>query len=242
VNLLAAQNITQESNSNQSKSGSVGVAIQLGNGGGGMGYTASASKATGQGAGNGVTYTNTQVAGGAVNIESGSDTMLKGAAVNANQVTVGVGSNLTIQSLQDTNRYSEGNKSPGGSIMVGTGVSGSINLAKSSINSNYQSVGEQTAIRAGDGGFQVSAEGTATLKGAQITSTQAAIDNNKNSFQAKEGTTTTDLQNQASYEAKSVSVGLGTGALPGKSVSADLGSKDSVKGIVLSMLTERYTT
>jgi filamentous hemagglutinin len=208
VNLLAAQNITQESNSNQSKSGSVGVAIQLGNGGGGMGYTASASKAKGQGAGNGVTYTNTQVAGSAVNIESGSDTMLKGAAVNANQVTVGVGSNLTIQSLQDTNRYSEGNKSAGGSIMVGTGVSGSINLAKSSINSNYQSVGEQTAIRAGDGGFQVSAEGTATLKGAQITSTQAAIDNNKNSFQAKEGTTTTDLQNQASYEAKSVSVGL----------------------------------
>ena len=100
--------------------------------------------------------------------------------------------------------------------------SGSINLAKSSINSNYQSVGEQTAIRAGDAGFHVSAEGKTTLTGANITSTQAAIDNNKNSFQAKEGTTTTDQQNQASYEAKSVSVGLGTGALPGKSTSAGL--------------------
>ena len=74
--------------------------------------------------------------------------------------------------------------------MVGAGVSGSINLAKSSINSNYQSVGEQSAIRAGDGGFQVEVKGNTTLTGAQITSTQAAIDNNKNSFQTG-GTLTT---------------------------------------------------
>ena len=125
-------------------------------------------------------------------------------------------------------RQSTGRPVPGQSLSAGlSGVgfgreSGSINLAKSSINSNYQSVGEQTAIRAGDGGFQVNVEGKTTLTGAQITSTQAAIDNNKNSFQAKEGTTTTDLQNQASYEAKSVSVGLGAGALPGKSTSAGL--------------------
>lgn len=35
----------------------------------------------GQGAGNGVTYTNTHVAGSTVNIDSGGDTMLKGAVV-----------------------------------------------------------------------------------------------------------------------------------------------------------------
>jgi filamentous hemagglutinin len=222
VNLLAAQNTTSESSTNQSKSGSVGVAIQLGNGGGGMGFTASASKATGQGAGNSVTFANTQVAGNTVNIDSGGDTTLKGAVVKASQVTANVGGNLSIESPQDTNQYKESSKSAGGSIMVGAGVSGSVNLAKSSINSNYQSVGEQSAIRAGDGGFQVNVEGKTTLTGAQITSTQAAIDNNKNSFQAKEGTTTTDLQNQASYEAKSVSVGLGAGALPGKSLSAGM--------------------
>lgn len=83
VNLLAAQNTTSESSSNQSKSGSVGVAIQLGAGGGGMGFTASASKATGQGAGNGVTYTNTQVAGNTVNIESGGDTTLTGVQITS---------------------------------------------------------------------------------------------------------------------------------------------------------------
>jgi filamentous hemagglutinin len=106
--------------------------------------------------------------------------------------------------------------------MVGAGVSGSVNLAKSSINSNYQSVGEQSAIRAGDGGFQVEVKGNTTLTGAQITSTQTAIDNNKNSFQTGGTLTTTDLQNTASYEAKSVSVGLGAGALPGKSASAGM--------------------
>lgn len=194
----------------------------FGAGGGGMGFTASASKATGQGAGNGVTFTNTQVAGNTVNIDSGGDTTLKGAVVKASQVTANVGGDLKIESLQDTKQYKESSQSAGGSIMVGAGVSGSVNLGQSSINSNYQSVGEQSAIRAGDGGFQVNVEGKTTLTGAQITSTQAAIDNNKNSFQTGGALTTTDLQNQASYEAKSVSVGLGAGALPGKSASAGM--------------------
>ncbi len=222
VNLLAAQNTTSESSSNQSKSGSIGLAMQLGAGGGGMGFTASASQATGQGAGNSTTYTNSQVAGNTVNIESGGDTTLKGAVVKADQVTAQVGGNLTIQSLQDKSQYKESSKSAGGSIMAGAGVSGSVNLAKSSINSDYLSVGEQSAIRAGDGGFQVNVQGKTTLTGGQITSTQAAIDNNKNSYEAKQGTTTTDLQNSANYSANSVSVGIGAGTLPGKSASAGM--------------------
>jgi filamentous hemagglutinin len=106
--------------------------------------------------------------------------------------------------------------------MVGAGFSGSVNLAKSSINNDYQNVGEQSAIRAGDGGFAVNVSGKTDLVGGQITSTQAAIDNNKNSFQTGGTLTTTDLQNKASYEAKSLSVGVGAGALPGKSASAGL--------------------
>uniref|UniRef100_UPI000AF15D4F hemagglutinin repeat-containing protein n=1 Tax=Limnohabitans sp. DM1 TaxID=1597955 RepID=UPI000AF15D4F len=222
VNLLAAQNTTSESSSNQSKSGSIGLAMQLGAGGGGGGFTASASKATGQGAGNGVTYTNSQVAGNTVNIESGGETNLKGAVVKGEQVRADVGGNLNIESLQDKSQYKESSKSAGGSVMVGAGYSGSVNLAKSSINSDYLSVGEQSAIRAGDGGFQVNVQGKTTLTGGQITSTQAAIDNNKNSYEAKQGTTTTDLNNSASYSANSVSVGIGAGTLPGKSASAGM--------------------
>jgi hypothetical protein len=48
------------------------------------------------------------------------------------------------------------------------------------------------------------------------------VDQNKNSYQAKEGTITTDLQNSANYSANSVSVGIGAGTLPGKSASAGM--------------------
>jgi hypothetical protein len=166
------------------------------------------------------------VAGNTVNITSGGDTTLKGAVVTGNTVSAEVGGNLKVESLQDTNSYKDKSQHVGGSVMVGVSsagpVSGSLNLAQSKINSDFKSVGEQSAIRAGDGGFQVEVKGNTTLTGAQITSTQAAIDNNKNSFQTGGTLTTTDLQNKASYEAKSVSVGLGAGALPGKSASAGM--------------------
>ncbi len=74
--------------------------------------------------------------------------------------------------------------------MMGAGMSGSVNFAKSNINSNYASVTEQSGIKAGDGGFTVNVKGNTALVGGAITSTQAAIDNNKNSFNTG-GTLTT---------------------------------------------------
>ena len=226
VNLLASSNTSTESSQSSNSAASVGVAAQLGNGGGRIGITASASAGKGAGSGNSTTYTNTQVAGNTVNITSGGDTTLQGAVVKGNTVNANVGGDLKIESLQDTNTYKDSSQQVGGSVMVGAGtsgpVSGSVNLAKSNINSDFKSVGEQSAIRAGDGGFNVSVAGKTTLTGGQITSTQAAIDNNKNSYDAKQGTTTTDLQNTAAYNASSVSIGLGAGSLPGKSASAGL--------------------
>ena len=111
----------------------------------------------------------------------------------------------------------------GGSVTVGPASGASLNLAATKINSDFNSVGEQSAIRAGDGGFNLSVAGKTDLVGGQITSTQAAIDNNKNSYEAKQGTTTQTLQNNANYSATSVSVGLGTGSpAPGQSLSAGL--------------------
>ncbi|MGY0195826.1 hemagglutinin repeat-containing protein [Leptothrix sp. BB-4] len=231
VNLLAAQNTTTESSSTDSKSGSVGVAIQFGAGGGGMGFTASASKATGQGAGNGVSYTNTHVAGRAVNIESGGNTTLKGAVVKADQVTANVGGDLKMESLQDTQQFQESSKSAGGSMMAGAGASGSVNVGLSKIDSQYRSVAEQSAIRAGDGGFQVSVKGNTTLTGAQISSSEKAVQEGRNNFQSGGTVTTTDLQNTASYEAKSLSVGMGTSggkvSPSGAGVGRDKGSAQS---------------
>ena len=223
VNLVAAQNTTQESSNSKNSSGSIGVGFQLGAGGAQAGVTVSASAGKGQGAGNSTTYTNSQVAGNTVNIESGGDTTIKGGVVKADQVTANVGGNLSIESLQDKSQYNEKSQQVGGSVTFGPAAGGSVNVGQTKINSDYLSVGEQSAIRAGDGGFNVNVQGKTNLTGGQITSTQAAIDNNKNSYEAKEGTTTTDLNNSAKYSANSVSVGVGAGApAPGQSMSATM--------------------
>jgi filamentous hemagglutinin len=91
---------------------------------------------------------------------------------------------------------------------------------------------QQSAIRAGDGGFQVNVAGKTDLVGGQITSTQAAIDNNQNRYDAQGGTSTRDLQNSASFEAQSVSVSVGTSggkvAPGGVGFGSDKGSASSV--------------
>ena len=82
---------------------------------------------------------------------------------------------------------------------------------------------EQSGIKPGDGGFTVNVQGNTDLKGGAITSTQAAIDQNKNSFQTGGTLTTSDIENKASFDAKSVSVSVGAGGgIPGQGLSAGL--------------------
>jgi filamentous hemagglutinin len=225
VNLLAAQNTTTQTSDSSNRSASVGIAAQLGNQGAGIGFTGSVSAGKGNGNGHETTYTNTHVAGtDSVSIKSGSDTNVKGATVEGKQVTANVGGNLNVQSLQDTATYAEKTQQIGASGMIGAGGSGSANFAKSSINSNYASVTEQSGLKAGDDGFTVNVQGNTALVGGAITSTQAAIDNNKNSFQTGGTLTTSDIENKASFEAKSVSVSVSAGGspIPGQGLSAAL--------------------
>jgi filamentous hemagglutinin len=225
VNLLAAQNNTNQTNSSSNRSASVGVVAQLGNSGGGMGFTGSVSKGGGNGNGSETTYTNTHIAGAdSVSIKSGADTNVKGATVEGKKVTANIGGNLNIESLQDTATYAEKNQQVVASGMIGAGGSGSVNFAKSNINSTYASVTEQSGIKAGGGGFTVNVQGNTDLKGGAITSTQAAVDNNKNRFQTGGTLTTSDIENKASYEAKSVSVSVSSGgsSMPGQGLSASL--------------------
>ena len=129
---------------------------------------------------------------------------MSGAVVNANSVTASVGGNLNIESLQDSNTYKEQQTSSGGSITFGPGgipTGGSLSTGKTNIDSNYNSTSQQSAIRAGDGGFQVSVAGNTTLTGGPITSTQKAIDDKANSFTTGGTITTTDLSNNAAYNA-----------------------------------------
>ncbi len=87
--------------------------------------------------------------------------------IRAEQVKADIGGNLNIASLQDSSTYTSSQQSLGGSLSVGVGkISGSISASSSNINSNFQSVAEQSGIKAGSGGFQVSVAGnTANAQG-----------------------------------------------------------------------------
>ena len=212
VNLLAAQNTASQNSSNSNSSGSLGISI----GTDGLLFNASASGGKGRGDGSDTAYTNTQVkAGQQVSITSGGDTTLQGAVIRAETIKADVSGNLKIESLQDTSTYTSEQKSMGGSLSVGFGkMSGSFSASKSNIDSNFNSVGEQSGIKAGDGGFQVNVGGNTTLNGSVIASNQAAVEQGKNSFQTGGTLSISDIQNSASYDAKSVSISVGTSQQP----------------------------
>jgi len=69
-------------------------------------------------------------------------------------------------------------------------------------------VSEQSGIKAGDEGFQVTVKGNTDLKGAVIASTEAAAQGQKNSLTTG-SLTTSDLENHATYSGSSVSLSGG---------------------------------
>ena len=211
IKLLAAKNTTDQRSTNSNRSGSLGISI----GAGGLGVTVAASQGRGNADGSDVTWTNTQVsAGNQVAMTSGGDTTVKGAVVEASQISAAVGGNLSVESLQDTSQFASKQRSAGGSLTVGVGVSGSLSASKSSANSDFASVTEQSGLKAGDQGFNVNVAGHTTLTGGAITSTQKAIDDGVNRFATGGTLTARDIQNQASYSAKSVDVNFGIGVDP----------------------------
>jgi hypothetical protein len=216
VKLLAERSTASQTSTNDSNSAAIGLAIEFGPNGMAMGVTASASAARGNADGADSTLTTTHIQGQTVNVKSAGDTTLKGAVITAHTVNADVGGNLVIESQQDTSQYVSQQKSLGGSVTAGLGFSASVNAAKSDIDSHFASVTEQSGIKAGDGGFQVNVAGQTDLQGGAITSTQVAIDQNRNSFNAntEEGLsrlTTSDLQNRGEFSASSMSLSVSTG-------------------------------
>ena len=209
IDLLAAQNTSEQHSKDSSSSASIGIGISLGKENR-LGFTASASVSKGNADGKDTNYSATQVTGGSsVTLQSGGDTTLGGAVVTAPKVVADIGGNLKIESLQDTAKFDSKSQSMGGSVTVGYGAGGNANFSQSKVNADYAAVGEQAGIRAGDGGFQVSVKGNTDLKGGAITSSQAAIDAGKNSFST--GTlTSSDIDNRSQFSASAVTVSAGT--------------------------------
>ncbi len=229
VNLLASQNTASQESSNSSSSSSVGVSYGVVSQS--FSFSASASQSQGNSNGSDTSYTNTQVtAGNTASIISGGDTNLIGAVVAANTVKANVGGNLNIQSLQDTSTYTSEQRSIGASISFGKGsvTGGGVSASNSNIDSSYASVGQQSGIKAGDGGFQVNVAGSTDLKGSVIASTQAAVEQGKNSFNTGGTLTLSDIQNTASYEGKAMGLSIDVGQQAGKfgvsGVGAGIGS------------------
>ncbi|MFJ2990942.1 hemagglutinin repeat-containing protein [Collimonas sp. NPDC087041] len=216
INLKAAQSTDTQQSSSSSSSAAVGIAATYGSNGWAFGITASASGSKGNGNGTDLTNVNSDVsAGNTLVLSSGHDTNLIGAVASGNQVLANVGTsgqgNLNIQSLQDTSTYKSKDQSIGGTVTIGYGASGSFSASQSKVNGDYASVGEQSGIKAGDGGFVVNVNGNTDLKGGVIAST-ATPDKN---LLVTQTLTQSNIQNNSSYSASSQSVGGGYGVSSG---------------------------
>ena len=219
IQLLAAASTATQTSDQKSSSSSAGISL-----GQQTGVTVSASQGSGDGNGQDLRYTNTQITGKAVTIQSGGDTIVKGAVAKADTVTATIGGNLQIESLQDKSNYTDQSKNTDGSATLGPAPGASINLGKSNIDSTYASVSEQSGIRAGDGGFNVNVQGNTVLKAGAITSTQKAIDDNKDSFTTGGTITTSDIKNSADFKAEAAQISVGVGSSAGG--SAGIGNNE----------------
>jgi len=210
IELIAARNISTLKSKNSSSSASIGASF----GSSGPSLNASTSKGSGRSNGKDITFTNTRIsAGNGIGLISGKDTILRGAVVQAEQVTANIGGSLTIVSLQEISTYKSKQKTKGLSLSVqlGGGIpSGSINTSQSKVDADFKSVTEQSAILTGDEGFQINVQGNTHLDGAITASTEQAELDGKNEFIT--GTlTTSNLDNEeevtASQKGFSVSSG-----------------------------------
>ncbi|MGF6662185.1 filamentous hemagglutinin [Paraburkholderia atlantica] len=238
LNLQAARNTDSQQSTNSGSSASIGVTFGVGKSNG-ISFQAGVSGTKGNGNGSDATWTNTHVdAGNTLTLQSGGDTNLKGAVADGQQVIANIGGNLNIESLQDTSTYDSKQQSGGVSVSVcvpplcygASSVAGSISQQK--LNSNYASVTEQSGISAGDGGSQINVKGNTDLRGAVISSSDAAVQRGVNSLTTAT-LTHSDIENRAEYSGQSVGISGGYGGDIGKSQAGKADNVNPVPGTTL---------
>ena len=210
VLLEAGANTSSLHTDNSSSSASVGVTIGIGQQSG-ISIQLGMQNAKGKANGSETVYDNTLItATDTLKIKSGNDTTLKGAQLAANHVTLDVGRNLTIETLQDRSQYESEQTSGGFGVSLcippfcyGTS-SASVNASDQSIKHNYQSAVGQSGIAAGDGGFDIKVGQQTDLIGAAITSTADAAKNHLTTGSL----TSRDLTNTQHTEGSSSSIAL----------------------------------
>ncbi|BBO59910.1 hemagglutinin repeat-containing protein [Mycoavidus sp. B2-EB] len=156
-----------------------------------------------------VSHTPAQIrAGHQLMLAAQSDVRLKGAQLSGQQVAARIEGDLEIESVQNANTYNSRYQSISGSATYGPASAVSLNFSQQKINSSYLSVAEQTGIQSGAGGFQIEVKGDTKLMGGVLASTDHAIEEGKNRFIT--GTLEARaIENQAHYDANSLSLGIG---------------------------------
>lgn len=137
------------------------------------------------------------------------------------------------------NNYKESNKSVGASVGLGSNkaVSGSASVGK--IDSNYNSVTDQSGIYAGKEGFEINVGENTDLKGG-IISSEAEKDKNKIST----GTLTyEDIKNKADYKAGSIGINVDTSKNAkkkdaGVTPNIGVGAKDNAESVTKATVSE----
>ncbi|MCW0973259.1 hemagglutinin repeat-containing protein [Pantoea sp. JV6] len=210
LNLSAATNNTEQKSSNKASGWSGGVHVAIGNETG-IGIQASGFMASGKENGKTTDYVNSRVnASNDLTLSSGNDTVLSGAQALGNRIVADVGHDLTMTSLQDTDDYQSKQQSASGGFSFTFGSmtgSAGLSLSQSKVNSEYASVGDQSGLFAGNGGYDIYVGNHTQLNGAVIASTAQSANNALST-----GTLGwSDIDNHASYKASSSSISMGGG-------------------------------
>ena len=210
LNLTAATNNTEQKSSNKASGWSGGVHVAIGNETG-IGIQASGFMASGKENGKTTDYVNSRVnASNDLTLSSGNDTVLSGAQALGNRIVADVGHDLTMTSLQDTDDYQSKQQSASGGFSFTFGSmtgSAGLSLSQSKVNSEYASVGDQSGLFAGSGGYDIYVGNHTQLNGAVIASTAQSANNALST-----GTLGwSDIDNHASYKASSSSISMGGG-------------------------------
>ena len=112
------------------------------------------------------------------------------------------------------------------------GSSVSANVSQQKMRSDYASVGEQSGIQAGDGGFQINVKGNTDLKGGVLASSDKAVEDAANSLTTAT-LTYSAIQNHASYDASQVGISGGYGGSIGKDQKGTATNVNPVSGTTL---------
>ena len=207
IRLQSAQDSQHQDGKNRNAGVQVGVGVSVGAQTGVYIY-AEAAYGKGKNRTDSQTHQNTLLQSDKLQLSSKGNTVLNGAQAHARRIDADVGGTLYIESPQDTVEQ-ESKQSGGGiraQVALGTAWSVSGNYNQSKASGYSRSVGSQSGLFAGEGGYHITAD-SVRLKGGAIAS---AADKDHNELTAR-SFSFEDIRNESSYSAQSMGIGAGYG-------------------------------